>query len=229
MLGCNGWEIESKDPPMRWDDHPERKPAPIDTAFPLLFLSSRRDPVTPLHAALKMTRKFANASIVEQVSDGHCTISCISACTVGHVRAYVNSGVLPPAPKFDDDDGKGGDGGEWATCECNEKPWKKKTTSAALEFDARRAEEQEGRSSNSAAHLGAANAADDDNEHMLDEMVEIMASYHDLRNHFVSQMVSQVVDEFNPLRQFIMDMPLHPARTPQTCSKGSQNRSGKFS
>ncbi|KAK7755164.1 hypothetical protein SLS62_002979 [Diatrype stigma] len=229
MLGCNGWEIESKDPPMRWDDHPSRKPAPIGTAFPLLFLSSRRDPVTPLHAALKMTRKFANASIVEQVSDGHCTISCISACTVGHVRAYVNSGVLPPAPKFDDDDGgEGGDGGEWATCECDEKPWKKKTATTAAAFDALEAEEEEGGSSSSVAHLGVVNAeADDDaDEHTLEEeMVEVMASYHDLRNHFVSQMVSQLVDEFNPLRQFIVDMPLHAAGKPQKCSKGSQHGS----
>ncbi|KAI1503612.1 TAP-like protein-domain-containing protein [Biscogniauxia marginata] len=118
-VGCNGWEIETKDPPMRWDDHPAHKPAPIETDFPLLFLSNHFDPVTPLHAALKMTRKFANSSIVEQGSEGHCTISCSSVCTVGHIRAYLNEGIVPPLPKFDSEDE-----GEWTTCECNGKPWK---------------------------------------------------------------------------------------------------------
>ncbi|KAI1485597.1 TAP-like protein-domain-containing protein [Biscogniauxia mediterranea] len=118
-VGCNGWEIDTKDPPMRWDDHPAHKPTPIETGFPLLFLSNHLDPVTPLQAALKMARKFANASIVEQGAEGHCTISCASLCTVNHIRAYLNDGVVPPAPKFDPDDH-----GEWVTCECKGKPWK---------------------------------------------------------------------------------------------------------
>lgn len=189
---------------MRWDDHPSHKPTPIDTDFPLLFLSNRRDPVTPLHAALKMTRKFSNASIVEQIADGHCTISCISPCTIGHIRAYMNDGILPPSPKFNSEDE-----GEWATCKCNEKPWKS--------FDA----SGKGHTTTERGEL----VPDTPNEHVLEEL-EIMASYHELRNHFVSQMVSQVVDEFNPLRQFIMDMPLNPTKNPQTCNEHRQDRLG---
>ncbi|ORY71862.1 TAP-like protein-domain-containing protein [Pseudomassariella vexata] len=119
MMGCNSWDIEAKDPPMRWDDHPAHRPAPIETDFPLLFLSSHLDPVTPLHAALKMTRKFVNASIVEQQSSGHCSVSCTSICTIKHIRAYLNQGKLPPAPDF-----TGPDEGTWTTCDCDEKPWK---------------------------------------------------------------------------------------------------------
>ncbi|KAI5917558.1 TAP-like protein-domain-containing protein [Camillea tinctor] len=119
-VGCNGWEIETKDPPMRWDDNPAHKPTPIETGFPLLFLSNHLDPVTPLHAALKMTRKFSNSSIIEQGAEGHCTLSCSSLCTVNHIRAYLNDGIVPPAPKFDSGDS---DHGDWTTCECKGKPW----------------------------------------------------------------------------------------------------------
>ncbi|KAL7625808.1 hypothetical protein AAE478_005031 [Parahypoxylon ruwenzoriense] len=118
-LACNGWEIEAKDPPMRWDDHPAHKAAPIETSFPLLFLSNTLDPVTPLRAALKMAHKFVNASVVEQRAEGHCTISCVSPCTIGHVRAYLDGGVLPPpsSPLSSNSDGR-------ATCECSERPFK---------------------------------------------------------------------------------------------------------
>ncbi|RYO83718.1 hypothetical protein DL766_005844 [Monosporascus sp. MC13-8B] len=199
-IGCDGWEIEAKDPPMRWGDHPAHKPAPIDTSFPILFLSSRRDPVTPLHAALKMTRKFAGASIVEQASDGHCTLSCVSLCTARHVRAYVNDGVLPPSPRFDSGDK---DKGEWTTCECDEKPWSS--------FGGRVGPTEQDR---------LTTAADD--AHTLEEL-EIMASYHGLRNHFVAQTASRLVDELNPLRSLIVDMPSRLSREPQTCSLRSPN------
>ncbi|KAI1104883.1 alpha/beta-hydrolase [Jackrogersella minutella] len=116
-LGCNGWDIETKDPPMRWDDNPAHKQEPIETDFPVLFLSNNLDPVTPLRSALKMARKFAGASIVEQKAEGHCTVSCTSLCTIGHIRAYLDQGVLPPAPRFEDEGG-------WATCQCEERPWK---------------------------------------------------------------------------------------------------------
>ncbi|KAI1125384.1 Alpha/Beta hydrolase protein [Nemania abortiva] len=119
-LGCNGWEIKSKAPPMRWNDHPGHKPALIETSFPLLVLSNTLDPVTPLDDALTMTRKFANASIVEQDGLGHCSLSCVSGCTIAHLRAYLNDGVVPPPPKFKSDSGNEG---QWPTCKCPQKPW----------------------------------------------------------------------------------------------------------
>ncbi|KAI1753457.1 Alpha/Beta hydrolase protein [Xylaria castorea] len=119
-LGCNGWEIERKNPPMRWDDHPAHKPALIETSFPILILSNTLDPVTPLGDALDMTRKFANASIVEQDGLGHCSLACVSGCTIAHLRAYLNDGVVPPPPKFKSDSSNDG---QWPTCKCLDKPW----------------------------------------------------------------------------------------------------------
>ncbi|KAJ8122043.1 hypothetical protein ONZ43_g1663 [Nemania bipapillata] len=119
-LGCNGWAIDSKDLPMRWGDHPSHKPAPIETSFPILVLSNTLDPVTPLGDALAMTRKFANASIVEQAALGHCTLSCASSCTIAHLRAYLNDGVVPPPPKFKSNSSNEG---QWPTCECPQRPW----------------------------------------------------------------------------------------------------------
>ncbi|KAI1824695.1 Alpha/Beta hydrolase protein [Xylaria intraflava] len=119
-LGCNGWEIESKDQPMRWDEHPVNEPTLIETSFPILFLSNTLDPVTPLNDALDMTRKFANASIVEQMALGHCSLSCVSDCTIQHLRAYLNAGIVPPAPKFESNTG---DDGQWPTCKCLDAAW----------------------------------------------------------------------------------------------------------
>ncbi|KAI0122950.1 TAP-like protein-domain-containing protein [Xylariales sp. AK1849] len=118
MMMCDGWDVESKDPPMPWDVHSAHKSKPTITDFPILFLSNQLDPVTPLGGALNMTRKFVNASIVEQKSPGHCTLACFSPCTVKHIRAYLNEGKVPPTPKFD-----GPDSGEWAACECQLHPW----------------------------------------------------------------------------------------------------------
>ncbi|KAI0544388.1 Alpha/Beta hydrolase protein [Xylaria curta] len=119
-LGCNGWEIERKNPPMRWHDHPVHKPALIETSFPILVLSNTLDPVTPLGDALYMTRKFANASIVEQDGLGHCSLACVSSCTIAHLRAYLNDGVVPPPPQFKSDSSNDG---QWPMCKCLDKPW----------------------------------------------------------------------------------------------------------
>ncbi|KAI1266471.1 Alpha/Beta hydrolase protein [Xylariaceae sp. FL1019] len=119
-LGCNGWEVDSKGPPMRWGDHPEQKPELIETNFPILVLQNTLDPVTPLRHAIEVTKKFANASIVEQDGIGHCTLSCVSSCTLTHLRAYINKGVVPPTPNFDDEDEYKG---KWPKCTCHEKPW----------------------------------------------------------------------------------------------------------
>ncbi|KAI0145205.1 Alpha/Beta hydrolase protein [Xylariaceae sp. FL1272] len=119
-LGCNTWDIERKGPSMRWGDHPGKKPELIETNFPILILQNTLDPVTPLRHAIEVTKKFANASIVEQDGIGHCTLSCVSSCTLEHLRAYINRGVVPPAPVFDDEDGYKG---EWPKCTCREKPW----------------------------------------------------------------------------------------------------------
>ncbi|KAK4142660.1 TAP-like protein-domain-containing protein [Dichotomopilus funicola] len=140
MIQCNNWQVPStsgSDKLTPVPNHPSRKPWPvgppetpwapkpsdrIKTAHPLLFLSNSNDPVTPLHAAVKMALKFEGAGIVEQRGFGHCTISMVSTCTANIVRDYLNSDRTPPPPqnvshKF------GRLRGEWAQCPVNERPW----------------------------------------------------------------------------------------------------------
>ncbi|KAI1451375.1 alpha/beta-hydrolase [Annulohypoxylon moriforme] len=196
-LGCNGWDIETKDPPMRWDDHPAHKQKPIDTSFPVLFLSNQFDPVTPLRSALKMTRKFAGASIIEQFAAGHCTVSCISFCTIGHIQAYLNKGILPPAPKFDSDDE-----GEWTTCPCSEKPWNSLNDWVTV------------------PESGKTERGTDMLEGMTAEEANVVTAYGSLRNKLAEFVTAQHQSEYrNPIRlpwiirSFEMDNEHH------TCSK----------
>lgn len=121
MMQCNGWDIS-------W--HADQKPWPsslssatddtIDTAFPVLFLSTTYDPVTPLRAAVKMALKFKGAGLLEQESQGHCTISTVSRCTARAVRDYVDRGKVPAAPTVGDTQLFTG---EWTRCAADEVPW----------------------------------------------------------------------------------------------------------
>ncbi|KAJ1329501.1 alpha/beta hydrolase [Microdochium nivale] len=183
MMGCNHWPIEARDPPMRWDDHPAYKQKPIVTSFPVLFLSNSLDPVTPLYAALKMTRKFANASIVEQDAEGHCTISCVSSCTVLHIRRYLLDGVLPPQPRFD-----GADDGNWAKCVCEYKPWGSRT-----------GQEQATSSDGNVFALHDSLGQPDEEGSSRFE-----AAYHNLHQDVLRQVQWAQVDERNPLKDYMM-------------------------
>ena len=121
MIGCEGWKIEAVDPPMRWDDHPAHKQKPIKTSHPLLFISNTADPVTPLKAGVKMAKKFVDAGLLEQQSEGHCSLAAVSKCTVRKVRAYFTTGEVPPPPQ-DGDSGEWSDG-KWEKCEADEWPF----------------------------------------------------------------------------------------------------------
>jgi len=123
MLGCDGWEIKAVDPLMLWDDNPAHKQKPMNTSFPLLFLSNPADPVTPLYSGVRMARKFVDAGLVEQLSEGHCTISTVSACTIEKIRAYLHEGKVPPNPKWGPE-GREIEEGEWERCDSSEWPWK---------------------------------------------------------------------------------------------------------
>ncbi|TVY93057.1 Tripeptidyl aminopeptidase [Lachnellula willkommii] len=120
MIGCDGWPVESRDPPMRWDDHPAHNPKPIKTSYPLLFLSNTRDPVTPLYAGVKMAQKFVDAGLVEQKSEGHCSLAAVSSCTTKKIKAYFREGKVPPHPVKSD---KGLFDGKWEKCEAESWPW----------------------------------------------------------------------------------------------------------
>lgn len=116
MVGCDSWGIEAVDPPMRWDDHPAHKQKPINTSFPVLFVSNTLDPVTPLAAGVAMARKFVDAGLIEQHSEGHCSLSAVSKCTINKLREYFLLGKVPSHPSKLEK-------GEWEKCKADEWPF----------------------------------------------------------------------------------------------------------
>lgn len=64
-----------------------------------------------------MALKFEDAGLFEQKSEGHCSLSTVSLCTIAKVRAYFQEGKVPS-------DGKDVSKGEWDKCERNETPFK---------------------------------------------------------------------------------------------------------
>ena len=127
MTRCSGWEIQPVHPPkMDWDRFPTGDRPPIAPGFPILWVSSSHDPVTPLQQALIMSQRFANSSLIEQLSDGHCSLSAVSLCTLGKIKAYLNEGKVPDPPKIDarSSSGDGRITGKWVQCKADEKPFK---------------------------------------------------------------------------------------------------------
>ncbi|RFU71951.1 hypothetical protein TARUN_10311 [Trichoderma arundinaceum] len=65
-------------------------------AAPLLFLSNRFDPVTPLRSARSMAESHAGSAVVVQETLGHCTFgSAPSKCTWKIVSDYFHHGTVP--------------------------------------------------------------------------------------------------------------------------------------
>lgn len=69
----------------------------IKTSNPVLLLSTKLDPVTPLRSAKALEKVLQDSVLLVQDSIGHSTLSKASRCTAGHVRRYFNEGVLPTA------------------------------------------------------------------------------------------------------------------------------------
>jgi hypothetical protein len=137
MLKCNGWDIS---PPNQMPPDPWTMANQIETANPILFLSNTYDPVTPLKAAVKMALKFKGAGLLEQKSQGHCTISTVSRCTGKIVREYVTKGKLPGPPRGVDEKFRG----EWQRCEVDEAPWRSVSSSEAQAWAVEEREMAEG-------------------------------------------------------------------------------------
>ncbi|KAL7272443.1 hypothetical protein RUND412_004758 [Rhizina undulata] len=87
-LGCVGWGVRPK-----WRF--EGKLA-ANTSWPLLFIGNTADTVTPVRNARKMSQNYGGSVVLEQNSEGHCSISSPSVCTARHVNTYFATGELPP-------------------------------------------------------------------------------------------------------------------------------------
>lgn len=86
-LGCAGWTPEAK-----WRLN---GPYTGNTSHPLLFVSTKLDPVTPLKSAQRMSQKFPESVVLQQNSEGHTTGSSPSLCVAKVIREYFQTGSLP--------------------------------------------------------------------------------------------------------------------------------------
>ncbi|KAK1998048.1 hypothetical protein LX36DRAFT_577101 [Colletotrichum falcatum] len=100
-FNCGGWRIRPK-----WRftgpfTTPEPDPAVVEgkPAAPLLFLTSRIDPVTPLRNAWKASEGHPGSAVVIQESVGHCTMPTCSPCTTKVIREYLEHGIVPMSGK----------------------------------------------------------------------------------------------------------------------------------
>ncbi|KAF2500930.1 proteinase [Lophium mytilinum] len=87
-LSCVGWNNTAK-----W-----RYPGPFagNTSHPILWISNTLDTVTPIRNGRKMRDMFPGSVLLEQNCQGHCSFTAPSICTAKAVRAYFQTGVLPP-------------------------------------------------------------------------------------------------------------------------------------
>lgn len=71
---------------------PERH---VETAHPLLILSTTYDPVCPLKSARVARDAFKGSRLIEVLGYGHCSVALPSSCLAAHVRAFLNEGKMP--------------------------------------------------------------------------------------------------------------------------------------
>ncbi|KAL2867640.1 putative proteinase [Aspergillus lucknowensis] len=88
-LACVAWSVRPK-----W-----KMPVPVtgNTSHPLLFVNNLLDPVTPLQSAKHMSRAFPGSGLLQQDSEGHCTLAAPSLCVSKAIRKYFQTGELPAA------------------------------------------------------------------------------------------------------------------------------------
>ncbi|OLN96245.1 Tripeptidyl aminopeptidase 2 [Colletotrichum chlorophyti] len=96
-ISCTNWGVRPK-----WRftgpfGTPAHDPALVEgkPAAPLLFLSSRLDPVTPLRNAWAMSKTHPGSAVVIQESVGHCASAAASRCTKKIIQDYLEHGLVP--------------------------------------------------------------------------------------------------------------------------------------
>ncbi|CAK3902231.1 Carboxylesterase A [Lecanosticta acicola] len=67
----------------------------VETAHPLLILSTSYDPICPLVSAKAAQTAFKDSQIVEVEGYGHCSVAVTSNCLAKHVRDFLYNGKLP--------------------------------------------------------------------------------------------------------------------------------------
>ncbi|KAM0185587.1 hypothetical protein ACHAPI_012093 [Fusarium lateritium] len=67
----------------------------VETAHPLLILTTSYDPVCPLVSARSALAAFEDSRLVEVKGYGHCSVAVPSLCLAKHVRGFLYNGTLP--------------------------------------------------------------------------------------------------------------------------------------
>ncbi|KAI1734161.1 alpha/beta-hydrolase [Xylaria scruposa] len=67
----------------------------VETAHPLLILTTTYDPVCPMVSARSAQRAYKGSQIIEVQGYGHCSTAVPSVCLAWHVRAYLKNGTVP--------------------------------------------------------------------------------------------------------------------------------------
>lgn len=75
--------------------HDFRPESGVQTAHPLLILSTTYDPICPLKSAKVANAAFEGSRIVEVLGYGHCSVAVASMCANRHVRDFLYHGILP--------------------------------------------------------------------------------------------------------------------------------------
>ncbi|KAI0889611.1 alpha/beta-hydrolase [Annulohypoxylon maeteangense] len=78
----------------------------VETAHPVLILSTTYDPVCPLQSARSANAAFKDSQIVEVLGYGHCSVAIPSTCLAKHVRAFLYDGTVPDSYTQCEVDGK---------------------------------------------------------------------------------------------------------------------------
>lgn len=114
------WSFNGPFTTPRYERTSRGRPVKGKPAAPLLFLSSRLDPVTPLRSARRMAAQHPGAAVVVQESMGHCALgSANSECTRGIAREYMDTGKVPSHE---------------TVCESDFDPWNKAAGGGASSF-----------------------------------------------------------------------------------------------
>ncbi|CAG8282334.1 unnamed protein product [Penicillium nalgiovense] len=77
--------------------HPYVPRRDVETAHPLLILSTTYDPVCLLVSARGANDAFAGSRVVEVEGYGHCSVAVASLCVAKHLCAFLHEGKLPDA------------------------------------------------------------------------------------------------------------------------------------
>jgi pimeloyl-ACP methyl ester carboxylesterase len=97
-IGCKGWLYRPKYSFSGPWVTPEADPNLVEgkPAAPLLFISSRYDPVTPLLNAHVASKEHPGSTVLVQENVGHGSIHSPGKCREDFVRKYFETGELPP-------------------------------------------------------------------------------------------------------------------------------------